>query len=180
MSALHYAARQGAMDAVRALASASGIDLDQADPDGINALLYATLNGHYQVAAYLLERGANPNIADQWGRAVLFAAVDMHLAEPEPRPPARATRRPDGARSGEAGDRERRGFERADHGTNSQSVSARLPGSRTRGRNAAVARSQGERRGRRCDAVEGGRRSTRARARRHDAADGRRGPGLAR
>jgi hypothetical protein len=43
------------------------------------------------VAAWLLERGANPNIADQWGRAVLFAAIDMHLAEPEPRPPARGS-----------------------------------------------------------------------------------------
>jgi ankyrin len=91
MSALHYAARQGAIDAVHALASAPGIDLDQADPDGTNALLYATLNGHYHVAASLLERGANPNVADQWGRAVLFAAVDMHVAEPEPRPPAKGS-----------------------------------------------------------------------------------------
>jgi ankyrin repeat protein len=91
MSALHYAARQGAIDAVRVLASARGIDLDQADPDGINALLYATINGHYHVAAHLLERGANPNVADQWGRAVLFAAVDMHVAEPEPRPPAKGS-----------------------------------------------------------------------------------------
>jgi ankyrin repeat protein len=46
MSALHYAARQGAIAAVRALAASPAVDLDQGDPDGVNALLYATLNGH--------------------------------------------------------------------------------------------------------------------------------------
>lgn len=86
MSALHHAARQGALDVIKVLAVAPGIDLDQTDPDGVNALLYATLNGHYDVAAYLLEKGANPNLADQFGRTVLYAAVDMHRQEWDPRP----------------------------------------------------------------------------------------------
>lgn len=91
MSALHYAARQGALDAVRALAASSGIDLDQVDPDGVNALVYATLNGHYDVAAHLLAKGADPNVADQYGRTVLFAAIEMNRPDREPRPMPKST-----------------------------------------------------------------------------------------
>jgi hypothetical protein len=84
---LHYAARQGALAAVRTLASSPVIDLNRVDPDGVNALLYATLNGHYDLAAYLLEKGADPNLADQYGRALLYAVLDMNrLDRGEPRP----------------------------------------------------------------------------------------------
>jgi ankyrin repeat protein len=93
MAALHYAARQGALEAVKALAETPRTDLNVTDPDGVNAPLYATLNGHYDVAAYLLERGANPNLADQYGRTVLFAAIDMNRAESEPRPPVKFNER---------------------------------------------------------------------------------------
>jgi ankyrin repeat protein len=87
MAALHYGARQGALAAVRVLASSPTIDLNRADPDGVNALLYATLNGHYDLAAYLLEKGADPNLADQYGRAVLYAALDMKRPDQgDPRP----------------------------------------------------------------------------------------------
>jgi ankyrin repeat protein len=89
MAVLHYAARQGALDAVRALASAPGIDLNLTDPDGVSALLYATFNGHYDTAAYLLEHGANPNVADHYGRTLLYAAIDMNRLEQEARPPVR-------------------------------------------------------------------------------------------
>jgi ankyrin repeat protein len=89
MAVLLYAARQGSLDAVRALAAADGLDLNQTDPDGVGALLYATLNGHYDVAAYLLEKGADPNLTDQYGRALLYAVIDMHRVEREPRPQAR-------------------------------------------------------------------------------------------
>jgi ankyrin repeat protein len=89
MAVLHYAARQGALDAVRALVSAPGIDVNVTDPDGVGALLYATFNGHYDTAAYLLEQGANPNVADHYGRALLYAAIDMNRLEGEPRPPVR-------------------------------------------------------------------------------------------
>ena len=46
-----------------------------------NALVLAIINSHYDVAGYLLEHGANPNIADKYGRAALYAAVDMHMLE---------------------------------------------------------------------------------------------------
>ncbi len=89
MVALHYAARQGALDAVRALDGSALTDLDQADPDGVTPLLYATLNGHYDVAALLLHLGADVTRADRYGRTVLYAAVDMRTLEVEPRPSPR-------------------------------------------------------------------------------------------
>jgi ankyrin repeat protein len=88
MSALHYAARQGARGAVQALAAA-GVDLNQADPDGITALIYATINGHYDTAALLLQKGADPNRADALGRTVLYLAIDnnrLETAAPRPAP----------------------------------------------------------------------------------------------
>jgi ankyrin repeat protein len=88
MSALHYAARQGAQSAVRALAG-RGVDLNQADPDGVTALIYSTLNGHYDTAALLLELGADPSRGDALGRTALYLAVDnnrLETAAPRPAP----------------------------------------------------------------------------------------------
>jgi ankyrin repeat protein len=89
MTVLHYAARQGALDAIRALASSPALDLNRKDPDGLTPLLYATLNGHFDAAAFLLERGADPNLADSYGRTVLFAAIDSSRPDREPRPSPR-------------------------------------------------------------------------------------------
>jgi ankyrin repeat protein len=90
---LMFAAREGAAEAVRALA-AGGADLDARDPDGVTALLVAILNAHYDVAATLADLGADPNVADQTGRTPLYAAVDMHtlppmFSRPAPRPSGR-------------------------------------------------------------------------------------------
>jgi ankyrin repeat protein len=76
-TALMYAAREGALDATRALARA-GARLDAAGPDGVTPLILAIINAQYDVAAALLEAGANPNCADQSGMTALYAAVDMH------------------------------------------------------------------------------------------------------
>jgi len=76
-TALMHAARRGATESVRALAT-HGADLNAVDPDGANALIYAIINGHYDAAAALLEKGADPNIADSRGMAALYAAVDMN------------------------------------------------------------------------------------------------------
>jgi ankyrin repeat protein len=90
-----FAARQGAIDAARALAEL-GANLDltalpQTDvplkPEemrtadngiGTSALVFAIINTHYDLAAMLLDKGANPNIADMAGTAALYAAVDMN------------------------------------------------------------------------------------------------------
>lgn len=88
---LMYAARQGARDTVRMLASL-GADLDLTDPDGATALVVAIINANYDTAAALLDAGADPNVGDtEANMAALYAAVDMHRlavghGRPNPKP----------------------------------------------------------------------------------------------
>jgi uncharacterized protein len=74
---LMYAAREGSLDAVRALLEFKA-DLNATEPDGTSALLFAVINGHYQVAEELINAGADVNLADRTGMTPLYAAVDMH------------------------------------------------------------------------------------------------------
>jgi len=80
MTALMYAARVGALDATKALID-GGAPLDQQDPDGTTAMVLAIINAHYDVAAALLEKGANPNVADSAGMGALYATIDMHTLQ---------------------------------------------------------------------------------------------------
>ena len=50
--------------------------VELAEANGIRPLLMALLNDHLPIAQLLLERGADPNADDFWGRSPLFAAVD--------------------------------------------------------------------------------------------------------
>jgi uncharacterized protein len=80
LTALHYAARNGHADAVRALVEA-GADLNTISAsDKTSPMLIAITNGHYDVARFLLDHGANPNLADESGLAPLYAAVDAEWA----------------------------------------------------------------------------------------------------
>jgi ankyrin repeat protein len=74
---LMYAAREGALDAARALCDARR-EIDAQDPDGTTAELLAITNGHYDTAALLIENGANANLADSAGMGPLYAVVDMN------------------------------------------------------------------------------------------------------
>jgi ankyrin repeat protein len=94
-TALMFAARDGAIDAARALAEL-GADLDAtALPEtdvpmkpeevaastggvGTTALVFAIINSHFDLAAMLVEKGANPNVTDVAGTGALYAAVDMN------------------------------------------------------------------------------------------------------
>jgi ankyrin repeat protein len=68
--------------------------LNLVDPEGSTALVIAIVNGHYDVAARLAERGANPNIGDAAGMTALYAAVDMeHPASLTNRPTTRPSGR---------------------------------------------------------------------------------------
>ena len=88
---LMYAARQGSLEAARVLADA-GADLSARDPDNSTPGIIATINGHYDVAAMLVEHGADPNLADSSGMALLYAAVDMNMpAEIYGRPNRKST-----------------------------------------------------------------------------------------
>jgi len=82
---LMFAAREGCLECLPILAAA-GANLNQADPDGITPMVNSIINGHYDVARFLLDKGADPNLADKTGRAALYAAVDMHTMPASNRP----------------------------------------------------------------------------------------------
>jgi ankyrin len=77
LTPLLFAARQGCVECVDVLVAA-GAGIDVADPEGITPLNLAVLNMHFDTAAALIRRGANPNKWDLWGRAPLYAAVDVN------------------------------------------------------------------------------------------------------
>jgi uncharacterized protein len=89
LSALHFAARQGSAASVRALVEA-GADVNLRSPgDRTTALLMASLNGHFDLARYLLEHGADPNAVSQAGAGPLYAVLNVQWAPkaayPQPR-----------------------------------------------------------------------------------------------
>src|SRR5262249_37735189 len=89
ISALHFAARQGSVDSVRALLDA-GADLNQrSNGDRITPIIVATMNGHFDLANLMLERGADPNLAEDNGVTPLYAAINCVWAPkalyPQPR-----------------------------------------------------------------------------------------------
>ena len=75
LTALLYAARDGCYDCVEELLQA-GADVNRPTPEGVTPLMLALDNDHNEVAAFLLDRGANPNLWDWWGRTALYIAVD--------------------------------------------------------------------------------------------------------
>jgi ankyrin repeat protein len=77
LTPLHFAARQGCLAGAEVLVKADA-QINAVNPNGFSPILLAIINGHYDVAAYLVEQGADANIADEVGRTPLYAAVDMH------------------------------------------------------------------------------------------------------
>lgn len=80
-TALHFAAREGHLDAVQALLAA-GADVNQVSlTDAMSPLLQSIINGHFDVAKFLLEHGANPNLATKLaGVTPLWATIDARYA----------------------------------------------------------------------------------------------------
>jgi ankyrin repeat protein len=64
-----FAVRGGHIEAARALIDA-GVDVTQSLPDGTSALVLAVMNAHYELASFLLDKGADPN-ADRQGWTAL-------------------------------------------------------------------------------------------------------------
>ncbi|MGE0257056.1 MAG: ankyrin repeat domain-containing protein [Alphaproteobacteria bacterium] len=60
---LFFAIRAGHQPAVKALLDA-GVDPNEKLPDGVNGVIVAIINAHFELAAYLLDQGANPNAAE--------------------------------------------------------------------------------------------------------------------
>ena len=76
MTALLYAARDGRSEAVRALVE-SGAKIDNPGiGEKMTPLVMAIVNGHYDLAMYLLNSGADPNLAGDQGLTPLYATLD--------------------------------------------------------------------------------------------------------
>jgi len=75
LNALLYAARSGCYACVEDLIAA-GADVNRPTPEGITPLMIALDNQHNDVAKLLMDKGANLNVWDWWGRTALWIAVD--------------------------------------------------------------------------------------------------------
>jgi ankyrin repeat protein len=77
LTALLHAARQGHLEAARALIE-GGAPIDQQGAgDATSPLLMAVINGQFDMAMFLIERGANPNLSSMPnGATPLWAAVN--------------------------------------------------------------------------------------------------------
>lgn len=89
LTALHFAVRQGSANAVRALAE-GGVNLNAPSPgDRATPLLVALINGHLDLAAYLVDKGADTNLASDAGVSPLYATLNVQWAPiaayPQPR-----------------------------------------------------------------------------------------------
>ena len=90
MTPLLFAARQGHMAAARALVEA-GADVNQVCPgDKTSPLLMASINGHFDIGMFLLDHGANPDLASTANTTPLYAALGVqyapHAFYPQPTP----------------------------------------------------------------------------------------------
>src|SRR5262245_7033087 len=75
LTPLLYAARGGCLECVEALVAAKA-DVNVPTPEGVTALIIALDNDHNDVAKFLLDHGANPNVWDWWGRTALYIVID--------------------------------------------------------------------------------------------------------
>ena len=89
LTALHFAARQGAMRTTQALVEAGAAVNVRTPADGTTPLVIAAINGQFDLAKYLLDHGADPNLAADNGMTALYAAINMEWAPrtfyPQPR-----------------------------------------------------------------------------------------------
>jgi ankyrin repeat protein len=83
-TALLFAAREGAMDAVKALVEA-GADINEVSiSDKMPPMTQAIVTGHFDVAKFLLDHGADPNLATATSKLTpLWSAIDARFAQKE-------------------------------------------------------------------------------------------------
>jgi ankyrin repeat protein len=80
LAPLHLAVREGHTGAAIALLK-GGADINQLTvSDRSSPMLVATINGYFDLAMLLFERGADPNLASDAGATPLYGALNMHWA----------------------------------------------------------------------------------------------------
>jgi len=75
-TALAFSAREGDIPTATAMLDA-GVDINYGDIDNTSALVVAIMNKQFTFAKFLLERGADVNTVDAYGRTPLYAVVDI-------------------------------------------------------------------------------------------------------
>jgi ankyrin repeat protein len=75
-TALSFAAREGDIESARVMLD-GGVDVNYGDIDNTSALVVSIMNKQYTFAKYLIDRGADVNLAGGYGRTALYAIVDM-------------------------------------------------------------------------------------------------------
>ena len=77
LSALHLAAREGSVGAAHALLD-GGADINQRTAGDMDSpLVVSTLNGHFDLAMELLQRGADPTLVSDGGVTALYAVINQ-------------------------------------------------------------------------------------------------------
>lgn len=89
LTALLFAARQGDLDAAKALVDAGANVNKISGGDNTSPMLMAVINGQFDIAAYLLSRGGDPTLPSENGVTPLYAALNVQWAPralyPQPR-----------------------------------------------------------------------------------------------
>jgi len=74
--AILYSAREGDIESAQIMLD-KGVDINYGDVDNTTALTVSIMNKQYTFAKFLIDHGADPNIADGSGRTPLYAIIDM-------------------------------------------------------------------------------------------------------
>lgn len=75
-TALLFAAREGDVESAKAMLD-GGVDINYGDVDNTGALTVALMNKQFTFAKFLIDRGANLNQVDAYGRTPVYAVVDI-------------------------------------------------------------------------------------------------------
>jgi len=81
LNALMLASREGGIETIRALLASPGIMVNQQSAEGHTALLAAVQNAQVEIANLLLDKGADPALANDRGWNPLYMAVKMRSLE---------------------------------------------------------------------------------------------------
>ncbi len=77
LAALHFAARQGGRSTVEALVKGGAGINQRGAGDKTTPLLVAAINGQFDLVSYMLDNGADPNLASEGGVTPLYAVINV-------------------------------------------------------------------------------------------------------
>jgi len=76
LPALSFAAREGDIESARVMLE-GGVDINYGDVDNTTPLIASIMNKQYTFAKFLIDRGADVDVAGGYGRTALYALVDI-------------------------------------------------------------------------------------------------------